>query len=221
MFSFLTFFVAVPSAVKVFNWLATMYKGSIHLASPMIWALMFIFLFSIGGLTGMFVASLSLDVHLHDTSFVVAHFHYTMFGGTGVIFFAALHYWWPKMFGRLYSEKVARWAAFQFFIGFNLTYMPLFVAGAFGMPRRYADYLPEYTIFHQLSTIGSWILATSLLIALGNLVFALFRGREAGENPWGGATLEWRTPTPPPKLNFIGEPDMSRGPYEYPAEVEA
>jgi cytochrome c oxidase subunit 1 len=220
VFSFLTFFVAVPSAVKVFNWVSTMYKGSIQLASPMVWALMFIFLFSIGGLTGMFVAALSVDVHLHDTAFVVAHFHYTIFGGTVAIFFAACHYWWPKMFGRMYNEPVAMSTAILFFISFNLTYMPLFIAGGLGMPRRYADYLQEYTIFHQLSTIGAIIMVTSIVAMFVNLVRALYKGELAEDSPWGGATLEWRTSTPPPTLNFDGEPDMSRGTYEYPIKVE-
>jgi cytochrome c oxidase subunit 1 len=220
VFSFLTFFVAVPSAVKVFNWLATMYKGSVYLGPPMVWALMFILLFSIGGLTGLINASLSLDVHLHDTSWVVAHFHFTMFGGTGVIFFSALHYWWPKMFGRMYSFRVAYIAAGLFFVGFCTTYLPLFFAGGAGMPRRYADYLPEYTVYHQLSTVGSWLLFGSLLLMLGNLIHALLRGKRARPDPWGGATLEWRTRTPPPTLNFDGEPDLSRGTYEYPTEVD-
>ena len=221
VFSFLTFFVAIPSAVKVFNWLATMYKGSIYLGPPMVWALLFIFLFSIGGVTGLINASLSTNIHIHDTSFIVAHFHYTMFGGTGVIFFAALHYWWPKMWGRMYRLRPAYISAVGFFIGFNLTYFPLFLAGMAGMPRRYADYLPEYTVYHRLSTVGSWILVASMLLMIGNLLHSLVKGRPARDNPWGGATLEWRTPTPPPVLNFEHEPDLTRGAYEYPTEVEA
>ncbi|MDF1564060.1 MAG: cbb3-type cytochrome c oxidase subunit I [Deltaproteobacteria bacterium] len=221
VFSALTFLVAVPSAIKVFNWLATMYRGSVQLAPPMLWALMFIFLFAIGGLTGLTVASLSLDVHLHDTSYVVAHFHYTMFGGTGVIFIAGLHYWWPKIFGRMYNARTATVAAVLFFIGFNLTYIPLFIAGGLGMPRRYAFYVEEFASLHQLSTVGSWVMAGSLLLAFGNLVWSLRRETRAADDPWGGATLEWRTATPPPVLNFHGAPDLSRGAYEYPVEVSA
>lgn len=220
VFSFLTFLVAVPSAIKVFNWLATMYGGSIHLGPPMVLTLIFLIMFSIGGLTGLIQGALGPNVHIHDTSFIVAHFHYTMFGGAGVAFFAALHYWWPKMFGRMYSLKRAHIAIATFFVGFNLTYFPLFIAGLKGMPRRYADYLPEFTIYHRLSTIGSWILAAGILMMLGNLIHALFRGRRAPVNPWGGATLEWQTPAPPPVEDFVGEPDLRRGPYEYPTEVQ-
>ena len=221
IFSFLTFFVAVPSAVKVFNWLATMYKGSVYLGPPMVWTLMFIFLFTIGGLTGLIQASLSLDIYIHDTAFVVAHFHYTMFGGTVVVFFAGLHYWWPKMFGKMYRLLPSYVSAGMLFVGFNLTYFPLFLAGMAGMPRRYADYLPEYTVYHRLSTVGSWILVSAILLMIYNLVHSLFRGQRAVRDPWGGATLEWRTATPPPVLNFDGEPDMSRGTYEYPTEVQS
>lgn len=220
VFSFLTFFVAVPSGVKVFNWLATMYKGSIQLGPPMVWTLMFIFLFCIGGFTGLIVGALSLDVHLQDTSFVVAHFHYTMFGGAIVVFFAGLLYWFPKMFGRLYNLRLANWTAALFFVGFNLTYMPLFVAGFYGMPRRYADYLPEYWIYHAHSTVGSWIMTAALLLLIGNLLRSLSRGAPATDNPWGGATLEWCVRTPPPVLNFDKIPAPVRGPYEYPVEVE-
>jgi cytochrome c oxidase subunit 1 len=220
IFSFLTFLVAVPSAIKVFNWLATMYRGSIALEAPMLWALMFLFLFTIGGLTGLVISTLVLNLHLHDTSFIVAHFHYTMFGGAGTIFFAALHYWWPKMTGRMYNRTVAAAAAVLFFVGFNLTYQPLFVAGALGMPRRYATYPPQYTLWHHLSTLGSWILFAALVLALANLLAAWRRGRKAPADPWGGATLEWRTPSPPPVENFAGSPDLSRGTYEYPVEVK-
>jgi cytochrome c oxidase subunit 1 len=220
LFSFLTFFVAVPSAVKVFNWLATMYKGSVYLGPPMVWALMFILLFAVGGLTGLINASLSLDIHLHDTAWIVAHFHFTMFGGTGVIFFGALHYWWPKMFGRMYNFRAAFISAGVFFVGFLLTYVPLFIAGAAGMPRRYADYLPEYEIYHKCSTIGSWFLFAAMLLMFGNLVHGLLWGKRAVGNPWGGATLEWRTATPPPVLNFEGPPELSRGAYDYPVQVD-
>lgn len=219
VFSFLTFLVAIPSAIKVFNWLATLYRGSIQLEPPLVFALMFIFLFSIGGLTGLMQGSLSTDVHIHDTAFVVGHFHYTMFGGVGVMFFAALHYWFPKMFGRLYNRKIALTAAGMFFVGFNMLYFSLLLAGLAGMPRRSADYLPEYTTYHQVSTVGSWIVVAAILLMFANLVHALRKGERAGDDPWRGSTLEWRTQTPPPVENFAQTPVVPADPYEYPVEV--
>ena len=221
IFSFLTFLVAVPSAIKVFNWIATLYGGSIKLDPPLVFTLMFIVLFSIGGLTGLILGALSTDIHLHDTSFVVGHFHYTMFGGATSIFFGACHYWFPKMFGRMHSHRVAHVSAGLFFVGFNLTYMSLMLAGAAGMPRRYADYLPEYTPYHMTSTIGSWIMVSGILLMFGNLAYSVFKGARCGANPWGGQTLEWQTPSPPPTLNFDDPPDLSSGAYDYPVEVAA
>jgi cytochrome c oxidase subunit 1 len=220
IFSFLTFLVAVPSAIKVFNWLATLYGGSIEFSPPLLLSLQFVALFSIGGLTGLMLASLSTDVHLHDTSFVVGHFHYTMFGGAGSAFLAACHYWFPKMFGRMYNERVAYLGIALFFVGFNLTYMPLMLAGVAGMPRRYADYLPEYAAFHQLSSAGAWFLVGGLLVMFGNLALSIFRGRVAAADPYGGKTLEWTTASPPPPENFHGEVELKHGPYDYPVEVE-
>ncbi len=212
IFSALTFSVAIPSAVKVFNWLATMYKGSIRLAAPMLYALSFLFLFAIGGLTGLFLGALSTDVHLHDTYFVVAHFHYVMFGGTVIAFLGALHYWWPKMFGRMYSERWAQVAALLVFVGFNVTFFTQFVMGSHGMPRRYFNYLDQFTPYHQMSTVGSYVLAVGFLIMIGYLLHSLVRGERAPANPWGGATLEWETQSPPITENFDFEP-YARDPY--------
>ncbi len=215
VFSLLTFLVAVPSAIKVFNWVTTMYKGSIDIKPPFLYTLGFIFLFMIGGLTGLSLGAVATNIHVHDTAYVVAHFHYIIFGGVGFAFFAALHYWYPKMYGRMYDFK---WATIGFvflFVGFNLLYFPQFVIGLMGMPRRYFDYLPQFTTGHQLSTIGGFLLLAGLIIMLVNL----FRksGAKAPANPWGGRTLEWTIPSPPPLENFDIMPEMKpeEKPYDY------
>ncbi|MDP8246020.1 MAG: cbb3-type cytochrome c oxidase subunit I [Candidatus Hinthialibacter antarcticus] len=213
IFSLLTFSVSIPSAIKVFNWLATMYKGSISLQTPMCYALMFIFIFGIGGLTGLFLATLATDVHLHDTYFVVAHFHYVMVGAM-IAFVGAIHYWWPKMFGVMYSDLMGRIAAFLMFVGFNLTFFPQFVMGSHGMPRRYYNYLDVFWIYHFLSTLGSYLMAISFFMVAGYLVHSLFRGKKAPDNPWGAATLDWQTSTPPIHENFKETPTAS-DPYDY------
>ncbi|GIK21298.1 MAG: cytochrome c oxidase subunit I [Ignavibacteriota bacterium] len=216
IFSLLTMIVSIPSAIKVFNWTATLYKGSIDLAPPLLYVLAFIFQFSIGGLTGVMLGVLSLDIMVHDTSFVVAHFHYVMFGGAGFGIFAALHYWLPKMFGRMYNIKVAKNTFWLVFIGFNLLYFPMFIMGWLGMPRRYYDYLPEFHIYHLLSTIGSWILILGILIMFSNFIAALIRGKKVNEkNIWGGETLEWTIETPPIHENFLEIPTVHDAPYEY------
>jgi cytochrome c oxidase subunit 1 len=214
IFSALTFSVSIPSAIKVFNWLATMYKGAIRLDTPMLYALSFIFLFSIGGLTGLFLGALATDVHLHDTYFVVAHFHYVMFGGTVIAFLGGLHYWWPKMFGRMYSETSGRLAALLVFVGFNLTFFTQFVMGAQGMPRRYYNYPARFQVYHDLSSLGTLIMAAGFFLIAGYLLHSLFRGRPAPANPWGGNSLEWHTPSPPPHDNFEGTPEAG-DPYDF------
>jgi cytochrome c oxidase subunit 1 len=214
-FSALTFLVAIPSGVKVFNWTATLYKGSILWASPMLYAMAFIFLFTIGGLTGLFLGTLSVDVHLTDTYFVVAHFHYVMMGGTVIAFLGGLLYWWPKMTGKMHDEKKAKIGFVFVFIGFNAVFIPQFIMGSRGMPRRYYDYLPQFEPFHQASTIGSWILGIGLLITGYTLLEALWRGKPAPRNPWGSAAYEWMTDTPPPVANFHKTPVFTRGPYDY------
>ena len=211
----------MPSGVKIWNWLATMYKGSISLEAPMIYAIMFLVLFAIGGLTGLFLGALAVDVNLHDTYFVVAHFHFVMMGGTFIAYLAGLHYWWPKMFGRMYSEKAARWSASLVFVGFNLTFLSQFLLGSRGMPRRYFNYMEQFQPLHVLSTVGSWVLTLGLLLMLGYLIASLAGKRGAPDNPWGSATLEWRTASPPPPHNFEETPHVTRGPYDYHPEKVA
>ncbi|OIQ50780.1 cytochrome c oxidase subunit 1 [Pseudodesulfovibrio hydrargyri] len=215
VFSFLTFIVAVPSAVKVFNWLSTMYKGSIRLEPPLIYALGFIFLFAMGGITGLVLGSAGTDMHVHDTYFVVGHFHYVIFGGTGFGMFAAIHYWFPKMYGRMYNRKQAIAAALILVVGLNGLYFPMYLLGLEGMPRRYYDYLPQFTSLHQLSTYGSWITFVGLALMLWNLIRSRYRGEPVGRNPWKAATLEWTLPSPPPTHNFDTEPVVTHGPYDF------
>jgi cytochrome c oxidase subunit 1 len=214
IFSALTFSVSIPSGIKVFNWLATMYKGSIRLTTPMCYALSFILLFGIGGLTGLFLGALATDVHLHDTYFVVAHFHYVMMGGTLIAFLAGLHYWWPKMFGRMFNEFWARVACVVIFVGFNWTFFPQFLLGTRGMPRRYARYEPEFQSLHQVSTVGAMVLGIGLVLCAAVLLMSLLRGRRAPGNPWGAATLEWQCASPPPPHNF-DQPPTAGDPYDY------
>ncbi len=215
IFSVLSFMVAIPSAVKVFNWTATMYKGSISYRTPMLYAFGFIGLFTIGGLTGLFLATLGVDVHVHDTYFIIAHFHYIMVGGTIMGYLGGIHYWWPKISGKLYPEAWARFAALVIFIGFNLTFFPQFILGYLGMPRRYHAYPPEFQVLNVMSTAGASILGAGYIIPMIYLVWSMRYGKNATANPWGSTGLEWKTSSPPPTDNFEVPPIVTEDPYTY------
>ncbi|MEQ8633960.1 cytochrome c oxidase subunit I [Gimesia maris] len=212
VFSAITFSVSIPSAIKVFNWLTTMYKGSIRFTTAMCYALAFLFIFSIGGLTGLFLATLATDIHLHDTYFVVAHFHYVMMGSSLVGLFAAVHHWWPKITGKMFNEFWGRIACLGVFLGFNLTFFPQFLLGTRGMPRRYYTYLPEFQNLHILSTCGAYLLGLSSALMAATLIYSVYRGKHAPANPWGGASLEWQCSSPPPHNNF-DHPPLAGDPY--------
>lgn len=216
VFSFLTMLVGVPTAIKMFNWLATLYKGSIEFSAPMLFALGFLFLFAIGGMTGVMLAVTAVDVHFHDTYFVVAHFHYVMVGGTLMALMGAIYHWFPKFFGKMYSQTSAIASWVFIFIGFNVTFFPQFILGAKGMPRRYFDYVPEFEQLNKISTVGSWLILTGFLIALYTIIRGLTSGAKAPANPWGSKTLEWTAAASPPIMhNFEHEPIVTAGPYEY------
>jgi len=215
VFSFLSFIVAVPSAIKVFNWTATLYRGQITFEAPMLYALGFIGLFTVGGLTGLFLASIPIDVQVTGTYFVIAHFHYVMVGGAVSAYFAGLHFWWPKITGRLYDEAWARFAAYLMFFGFNFTFFPQFILGYLGMPRRYHTYPPEFQTWNVMSSTGAVVLAAAYLMPFFYLAWSLFYGKVASANPWEATGLEWRTTSPPPTRNFARMPVVTEDPYDY------
>ncbi len=215
VFSILTYIVAIPSAIKVFNWAATMYKGQVRLTAPMLYAIGFIGLFTVGGLTGLFLAAMGLDVHVTDTYFVVAHFHYVMVGGAIMGYMAGIHYWWPKITGRMYNQLWAKVSCCLVFIGFNLTFFPQFVLGYMGMPRRYHVYPAEFQVLNVLSSGGAAILGLGYLIPAVYFLWSLKYGAPAGDNPWGATTLEWQTSSPPPTTNFEVTPVVTTEVYDY------
>ena len=219
VFSFLSFLVAIPSAIKVFNWTATLYKGSIRFNTPMFYALGFIGLFTMGGLTGLFLATLGTDIHVHDTYFVVAHFHYIMVGGSVMAYLGGIHFWWPKMTGRMYPEFWGKISAMLVFVGFNLTFFPQFVLGYLGMPRRYYEYPPEFQVLNVMSTAGASILAVGYALPLFYLLLSLRYPPYSGPNPWRATGLEWQTSSPPPTFNFEEPPVVTTGPYAYSPEI--
>jgi cytochrome c oxidase subunit 1 len=215
LFGGLSMFVALFSAIKVFTWVATLYRGQIHFKTPMLYFLWFLFLFVFGGMTGVAVATQGLDVHWHDTYFIVAHFHFIMVGGTLTSFLGAAHYWFPKMFGRMYSERVGLLTSAMVFLGFLITFVPQFFLGNAGMPRRYYSYPSSYQWLHVVSTVGAYLIGVGIVVTLVNLLVALRYGARADKNPWGSRSFEWSAPSPPPKHNFLTPPVINRGPYDY------
>ena len=215
VFSFMSMLVAIPSAIKVFNWTATLYKGSIAYETPMLYVFGFLGLFTIGGLTGLFLATLAVDVHVHDTYFVIAHFHYIMVGGAIMGYLGGLHFWWPKITGRMYPEGWGKLAALVIFVGFNLTFFPQFVLGYLGMPRRYHFYPAEFQVLHVMSSAGASILGVGYIIPLVYFIWSLRYGAVAGPNPWGAKGLEWQTSAPPPTDNFAQTPTVTEEAYAY------
>ena len=215
VFSIISYAVAIPSAIKTFNWLATIYKGSVSFSTPMIYALAFLGLFTIGGMTGLFLSALGLDIHLHDTYFVVAHFHYVMVGGAIIGYLGGLHYWWPKVTGKLYPETLGRISAAIIFIGFNFTFMPQFILGYLGMPRRYYAYVPEFQVLHVLSSGGALVLGVGFILPLFYLSWSIKYGQSAPNNPWKAFGLEWQTSSPPPTENFTFNPVVTTEAYEF------
>jgi cytochrome c oxidase subunit 1 len=221
VFSFLSFLVAIPSAIKVFNWTATLFRGSVSYDTPMLYAFGFIGLFTIGGLTGLFLSTLAVDVHVHDTYFIVAHFHYIMVGGTVMAYLGGLHYWWPKMTGCMYPEGWGRLSALIIYIGFNLTFFPQFLVGYLGMPRRYHAYPPEFQVLNVMSTAGASILGVGYLIPMVYFIWSLKYGKVAPDNPWRATGLEWQTTSPPPQFNFDTTPVVEVEAYSYSTPVRS
>jgi cytochrome c oxidase subunit 1 len=215
IFSLLSFLVGIPSAIKVFNWTATLYKGSISYHAPMLYALGFIGLFTMGGLTGLFLAAVALDVHVHDTYFIVAHFHYIMVGGVVMAYLGGIHFWWPKMTGRMYPGGWAQFAALLVFVGFNLTFFPQFVLGYVGMPRRYHIYPDEFQVLNVMSSAGASILAVGYVVPMIYFLWSLRYGAVVDGNPWEAKGLEWQTPSPPPTANFAATPVVTEEAYAY------
>ncbi len=215
IFSLITFSVGIPSGIKIFNWMATMYNGRITFQAPMLYAFMFLILFSIGGLTGMFLGALATDIHLHSTYFIVAHFHATMMGGTVIAFLGGVHYWWPKIWGRMYPQKLAQVTAVMVFLGFLGTFLPQFIAGSQGMVRRIHSYPEKFEFLNQISTFSAMILGLSFLVMMVYLFRSIKHGEPASDNPWGGLTMEWETQSPPVEHNFEKDPVVEHGPYDY------